>query len=625
MKKTLSFSERTILPAGFIITLVTCVALLSFVSDKKIQHFCSNPGLSDKHLKYLSDQAVRSFPSENFAFLLDGFYQNTRLKNILLTSLREALQEKKRLDQAYKQGILVHAAADAAGLDAQQLSSIDSIVQDAIARGAMSGAQVFVARKGLIVYEKSFGHHDYSQQVPVTLTDLYDIASITKIAATTLAAMKLSEEKILDLDSPLGKYFKDTTIHYTHLKADTLTRVDTINFPHKTEALLLTSMPQSSFLNDSMLLVSKTIITPQIPETNIFRVPLRKLMAHQSGIDPTLPIIPYLLYVESYQRLLEKDYRLQLMASNKDEFFEDVWDIEQDVILQVREEIGIVDEIEPVFTFSRKMAFEHFYSRERIPGEAETAITTNMYLRRQFADSLYQAVKRVKVAEETQTQYTCLNMILLQMAMDSITGIHTDTYLKNEFFNPLGMKNTSYNPLQYFDQNRIIPTEEDRFWRSELIHGTVHDPSAAMLGGVAGNAGLFSTASDLGILGQMLLNGGTYNNRQYLKEETIEYFTQRQPDNHRGLGFDKPSQKGIHAADIHPTSFGHLGYTGGAIWIDPENEIVFVFLSNRIYPSASNNLLSTMEVRQKVHQVIYDAITDQHLQQLLKQKSQLTR
>ena len=620
MKKTYSFSERMILPSGFFFTFVTCAVLFSFDGDKKNQHFQSNQGLIEKQLSDIPEGVITSFPLENFAFLLDDVYQNTRLKSILFTSLSEALHENKRLEaesreQDHKRGVLVHSAADAAGLDAKLLSSIDSIVQDAIARGAMPGAQVFVARKGRIVYEKAFGHHDYTQQVPVTITDLYDIASITKIAATTMAAMKLSEEKKLDLDSPLGKYFKDTSIRYTHLKAETLPRVDTIRLLHKTflEAQLLTSLPKSLFLTDSILLTSKTIITPQIPATNIFRVTLRKLMAHQSGIDPSLPILPYLFYAESYHRLLVNDYRLRLMASIKEEFFEDERDMEQDHSLQVQEEIGRVDEIEPVFTFSRNTAFEHYYSRERIPGEAETAITTNMYLRSQFADSLYQALKRIKVSERTETQYTCLNMILLQIAIDSITDIPTDTYLKNEFFTPLGMKNTTYNPLQYFAPDKIIPTEEDRFWREELIHGTVHDPSAAMLGGVAGNAGLFSTATDLGILGQMLLNGGNYNSRQYLKEETIAYFTQRQPDNHRGLGFDKPSQKGIHAADIHPSAYGHLGYTGGAIWIDPENEIVFVFLSNRIYPSSSNNLLSTLEVRQKVHQAVYDALTDQHL------------
>ena len=619
MKKSFSFSERRILPAGFITILVASIALLSFVSDEKLVRFQPDSDSIKKPRATVSVQTLQSFPAENFAFLLDNVSPNARLKSILFSSLREVLEEKKRLEaerlkQAHTRGVLVHAAADAAGLDAQKLSFIDSIVQDAIDRGAMPGAQVFIARKGRIVYEKAFGHHDYTQQVPVTLTDLYDVASITKIAATTLAAMKLSEEKKLDLDSPLGNYFKDKSIHYTHLKTDTLIRVDTINIYHKTpgEILLLSTRPQSSFLNDSILLVTQTLINPKIPETNIFRVPLRKLLAHQSGIAPTLPIIPYLFYAESYQRLLEKDDRLQLMAINKDESYDDIWDVQQGVILQNQEEIGRVDEIKPVFTFDRKTAFEHFYSRERIPGEAETAITENMYLRRQFADSLYQALKRVKVTEETQTQYTCLNMILLQLTMDSITGIPADTYLKNEFFKPLGMKNTTYNPLQYFPQNRIIPTEEDIFWRAELIHGTVHDPSAAMLGGVAGNAGLFSTASDLGILGQMLLNGGNYNNRQYLQEETIEYFTQRQPDNHRGLGFDKPSQKGIHAADIHPSSFGHLGFTGGAMWVDPENEIVFVFLSNRVYPSASNNLLSTLKVRQKVHQVVYDAITDQN-------------
>jgi CubicO group peptidase (beta-lactamase class C family) len=154
----------------------------------------------------------------------------------------------------------------------------------------------------------------------------------------------------------------------------------------------------------------------------------------------------------------------------------------------------------------------------------------------------------------------------------------------------------------------IAPTENDEVWRDQLLQGTVHDPSAALLGGVSGNAGLFSTAADLGILGQMLLNGGHYGGKQYLDTATVRQFTQKQEENHRGLGFDRPSKNGVHAADIHPSSFGHLGFTGSAMWVDPENEIVFVFLSNRVYPNADNNVIATQKIRQKVHQAVYDAI-----------------
>ncbi|MFW5726093.1 MAG: serine hydrolase domain-containing protein, partial [Bacteroidota bacterium] len=428
---------------------------------------------------------------------------------------------------------------------------IDTIVTKGIMEGAMPGAQVFVAKAGVIVYHKAFGYHDETQARPVKTTDLYDIASITKIATTTLAAMRLYNEGQFDLNLPLSNYLKDTILpaSYNHF--------------------------------------------------NIFRVTPFELLAHQSGLNPSLSIMPYVDYLDSYQKIAAKSTLALDRAENYPE------EIPQDELM-----LGEVNEVDPipafesVYPFSEEEAYHFFYTQSARGNK----IARNMYLRKEFADSLMRSLKYTQGTGEKNYQYACLNMILMQMLIDSITGSNLDSYAKEKFFEPLGMKRTTYNPSEKFPLAQIVPSNYDSIWRRQLIHGTVHDPSAALMGGIAGNAGLFSTAGDLGILGQMLLNEGVYNGRRYFDREVVQLFTHSNEINHRGLGFDKPFEGGVHARDLSPDAFGHLGYTGTAIWIDPENEIVFVFLSNRTMPDSSNNKLSTMGIRQRVHQIVYEAI-----------------
>ncbi len=200
-------------------------------------------------------------------------------------------------------------------------------------------------------------------------------------------------------------------------------------------------------------------------------------------------------------------------------------------------------------------------------------------------------------------------MILLQMAMDSITHQSLGQHLNDNFYKPLGLANLQYNPASRVKGERLIPTEYDAHWRKQLLKGHVHDPAAALMGGVAGNAGLFSNANDLAILFQMLLNGGEYGGRRYLNPETVSHFTGRKAG-HRGLGFDKPPVNGryIIARDASKESYGHTGFTGTCVWVDPENELIFIFLSNRIYPDADNWKINQMRIRSRMHQAVYEAL-----------------
>jgi len=190
------------------------------------------------------------------------------------------------------------------------------------------------------------------------------------------------------------------------------------------------------------------------------------------------------------------------------------------------------------------------------------------------------------------------------------TSMPMDVYLAETFYKPLNLRRTTFNPLEKFMQPHIVPTERDNKWRNSLVHGMVHDESAAMLGGVAGNAGLFFTANDLAVLFQMMLNGGTYGEVEYLEEKTISQFTTPKHGNHRGLGFVVKGSRGASALSKKASSktYGHTGFTGTCVWVDPKNDLIFIFLSNRVHPNATNRKLFKKQVRRKIHDVIYQAL-----------------
>jgi CubicO group peptidase (beta-lactamase class C family) len=394
--------------------------------------------------------------------------------------------------------------------------------------------------------------------------------------------MKMYETDKINLNDKLSKYFKNTSIDYGNIKPDTLIFIDTISIKGKSLSEIedLVQDKDTIHLNDTLVELTEIILTKTTPKSNIFQVPVRALLVHQSGISPSLPILKYMFYLKSYKEFLQNEH---LKTDSLD--FLDLDDITQEE------------------------AFDFYYSKKWIKDSAELKIAENMYLKKRWQDSLYEDVKRLGTFKREVYQYTDMNMILMQAIIDTTNEKSLDVYVKTEFYKNLGMNNTTFLPLeQKIPKTRIAPTENEKFWRKQVIHGNVHDPSAAMLGGISGNAGLFSTASDLGILGQMWLNGGTYGGKRYLKQNTIKMFSSTQPENHRGLGFDKVSIKNLNAASAPATTFGHTGFTGCAMWIDPENEIVYVFLSNRIHPDVNNKGIYGQNIVRKTHQCIYDAM-----------------
>ena len=210
-------------------------------------------------------------------------------------------------------------------------------------------------------------------------------------------------------------------------------------------------------------------------------------------------------------------------------------------------------------------------------------------------------------------RYSCLNFMLLKEAVESISGTDLDTYMKQNFYYKLGASTTTFQPLKYMPIDRITPTEDDPFFRKQLVRGHVHDEGAALFGGISGNAGLFSNANDLAKLYQMWLNGGEYGGERYLSEETVRLFTTTKSSvSRRGLGFDKPDPANSRYSPTSPGTpievYGHTGFTGTSFWVDPTHNMIYIFLSNRVNPSRTPNRFSTLSIRERIQEELYQAL-----------------
>jgi beta-glucosidase-like glycosyl hydrolase/CubicO group peptidase (beta-lactamase class C family) len=233
---------------------------------------------------------------------------------------------------------------------------------------------------------------------------------------------------------------------------------------------------------------------------------------------------------------------------------------------------------------------------------------------------LHKAFKAVAMQEIVNTplrdkryRYSCVNFILLQQMVEQISGMPLDKFLAEEFYEPMGLRRTAFQPMRYFSKEDIVPSTRDLFLRKAMVWGYVHDESAAFLGGVSGNAGLFSTAQEIAQIHQMILNGGMLDGRRYLSEDTCRLFTtETSKISHRGLGFNKPATgnpKRNPCSSLAPSSvYGHTGFTGTCAWVDPENNLVYVFLSNRVYPNEWVNKLSLLDIRERIQTAIYQSL-----------------
>jgi len=243
----------------------------------------------------------------------------------------------------------------------------------------------------------------------------------------------------------------------------------------------------------------------------------------------------------------------------------------------------------------------------------------NIYINKRFKNKVFREISKSKVSSEKIYKYSGLASLIYPQLIENITGESYLDYLQKHFYQPLGCNTLGYLPMSKGFKNNIVPTEKDTLFRKDLTKGWVHDENAALLGGISGNAGLFGTANDLAIIIQMYLQKGIYDGKRYIKESTLNEFTKIQfPDNNnrRGLGFDKPLinnqelsiTKAYPAPEVSAESFGHSGFTGTFVWADPKNEMIFIFLSNRVYPTRAHRNIYNLNIRPALQQVFYNAL-----------------
>ncbi|MFD1629242.1 serine hydrolase [Pseudopedobacter beijingensis] len=394
---------------------------------------------------------------------------------------------------------LAYSVPEEVGLNSNDFSEIDKIVQQAITERATPGAVVLVAQKGKVIFNKAYGKHTYESDDLVKTDDIYDLASVTKITATTIAAMKLFEEGKFKLSDSISQYIKRTK------------------------------------------------------GTDKANITIKDILLHQAGFIPYIPF---------YKDLKPTDFQRDSSEN-----------------------------------YSVKVADSFFLK--------------NNY----YKDVMWKRMLEAPLRTPGKYVYSDLSMYYMKEVVEGITGEKLPLYLEDNFYKPLGMKSTLFNPRNKFEKKRIVPTELDGYFRNILVWGYVHDQGAAMAGGVAGHAGLFSDATDLATISQMLLNKGSYGDVVYFKPQTVELFTSKQSDiSRRGLGFDRWDQdktKKYPSEFASSQTYGHTGYTGTCLWIDPARELIYIFLSNRVYPKVTNKILE-LNTRSRIQDVIYKAIEKQN-------------
>ena len=403
---------------------------------------------------------------------------------------------------------LSYGTPESVGLDGKILDKIDAVAEKAIRIQATPGANVLVVKDGKVVFERSYGKLEYKSSPAVNTETVYDLASITKVLATTQAVMFLESRGELDMGNMLQDYL------------------------------------------------------PELRGTNKGKMILSDVMAHEAGL---IAFIPY------YARTVEAG--------------------------QWRGD---------------------YYKPTSSPGFTRP-VSNDMYGMDALRDSIWHWTVDSKItpiprgASKHKYVYSDLTMYLMQAVVERVVNQPLEAFLDQNFYAPLGLNTMTFNPAMKMPIDNIAPTENDVTFRKRQVQGYVHDPGAAMFGGVAGHAGLFGKANDLAVMMQMMLNEGSYGGVNLIRPETVKKFTKNQSrQSRRGWGWDKPNTEvgsGGSAGDLAPKStFGHTGFTGTCVWADPENNLIYVFLSNRVYPDATNTKLLREGIRTDIHDIIYEAM-----------------
>ena len=446
-------------------------------------------------------------------------YQNSEIaQNIAAQTIFGALEANGKLPVSIKDefplGIgessvgtkrLQYSIPESVGMSSQKLAKIDSVAALVVEEKMAPGLQILVARKGVVVYEKSFGFHTDKKKNKVKNSDVYDVASLTKILASLPMLMKAEEENKIALSSTLKK------------------------------------------------------ILPKFKKSNKDTLTVKEILSHYGRLKAWIPFYKFT----------------------------------QDSIT--------------------KNNLKEFYSQSKSK-KFSIKVAENLYLNNSYKDSIYKFIRDSEQRLEAGYKYSDLGYYLFKEALEKKYKSSLDDLVQDQFYKPLGANRMTYLPLNKLDKSSIVPSEKDTYYRNQLLHGYVHDMGAAMLGGVGGHAGLFANANDVAKMMQLYLQKGFYGGKRYFKKETFDKFNKRYYSDQkvrRGLGFDKPQLDSTVMATcgcVSEESFGHSGFTGTYTWADPESEIIYVFLSNRVFPTMENKALVKRNIRTSIQQIIQEAI-----------------
>jgi len=332
------------------------------------------------------------------------------------------------------------------------------------------------------------------------------------------------------------------------------------------------------------LTTSISTYAPALKGTDKSGITIREALLHETGL---VSFIPY------YMDAIDKgSYEGRLFSRN----YSSVYSAQFDGTTWARTDYKFKPEL---ISATKKAGF--------IP------LADNMYVSKTYKDSIITSIAESKLRKRKNYLYSCLNFMLLKEVVEDVSKEDLNSFVQDNFYKKLGAVTTTYNPLTKFDKDRIVPTEKDDFLRKQLLQGYVHDEGAAFMGGVSGNAGLFSNANDLAKLYQMWLNKGTYGGETYLSDKTCQLFMgTKSASSRRGLGFDKPEMRtnksGPTSASAPASVYGHTGFTGTCFWIDPDNNLIYIFLSNRVYDKRTHTNLMKSGIREKIQEEIYKAM-----------------
>jgi beta-glucosidase-like glycosyl hydrolase/CubicO group peptidase (beta-lactamase class C family) len=396
----------------------------------------------------------------------------------------------------------VFSPANKASIGNEKMVKVDSIIQDAIRKKAAPGMALLVIKDGKIIEQKTYGNMSYEAPEKVTQESVYDMASVTKICATTLSIMKLYDEKKIRLDGTLGEYI------------------------------------------------------PWVRGSNKANITLRDVLLHQAGLKAWIP------------------------------FYKEISD-------------------------SVTMKAKPGYFSKINNAKYNVKVDDSLYMRTDWKDTMISRILTSSVDNKKPYIYSDNDFIFLGEVVKAVSGQSLDQYAWNNFYRPLGFRSTGFNPTAYMKKSTIAPTEQDPYFRERLVRGYVHDPGAAMFGGVSGHAGLFSNAYEIAVLMEIIMNKGVINEKRFFSTATIDLFNSYQSNiSRRGLGFDKPEKDNATrkvpypALNISSKTFGHTGFTGTCAWADPEKGLVFVLLANRVHPTAKNTF-GDLNVRGKVMEELW--------------------